>query len=103
MQKCHIYSGDWLAVVRNNQAVIVSEGTDDAGLNLFGGTYCQQRFEMLRRNGEHHTLLRLGEPDFPWGQALIFERRVCQFNLNSCPGSHLAHRGGEASRAAVGN
>src|SRR6266849_5652253 len=41
VQKCHIYIGGWLAIVGNNQAVIVREGTDDAGLNLFGGTYCQ--------------------------------------------------------------
>jgi len=41
VQKCHIYISGWLAVVGNNQAVIVGEGTDDAGLNLFGGAYCQ--------------------------------------------------------------
>src|SRR6266851_4882097 len=38
VQKCHIYISGRLAIVGNNQAVIVGEGTDDAGLNLFGGT-----------------------------------------------------------------
>src|SRR5215831_12430095 len=58
---------------------------------------------MLGRNGEHHALLRFGEPDFPGGQPLVFERRVCQFNLCSCPGSHLANGRGEAARATVGD
>src|SRR5216683_7646362 len=58
---------------------------------------------MLGRNGEHHALLRLGEPDFPGGQPLVFERRVCQFNPGACCRSHLADRRGEAARAAVGD
>jgi len=37
VQKCHIYISYLLAIVGNDQAVIIREGADDAGLNLFGG------------------------------------------------------------------
>src|SRR5260370_24684432 len=90
-------------MIADDQAMITGECADDTGFDLLDGTDIQQRAKVCRWNGQHHTLLRFREPDFPGGQSLIFEWGTFKFDASAGLRRHLANRRGETASAAVGD
>ena len=59
---------------------------------------------VLRRHGEGHPLLGLGDEDLPGVEARVLQRRLGEIQLAAAgEARRLAHRGGEAAGAVVGD
>ena len=95
-----IHHGD-LAVV-HSQAGIAGEGADGAHLAVPTSAQLDQGVDMLRRYGQHHAFLGLGQPQLPRGQAGVLARHQGQIDPYPHLGAQLAHRRAQAARPAVG-
>ena len=88
---------------RTRRCAVAGEGAEDAEFDVPEVGQRLQLGQVGGRDGQHHALLGLGEPDLPGREAGILERRVGQLHLDAQLLAHLAHGGGEAAGAAVGD
>ena len=103
VQKLHRQIHQRRAAVGDDKPPIVGELADHGRLTSSPRTAPETRRARRRRHGQHHALLRLGEPDLPGLQAAIFERHIVQLHLHAGSLAHLAHGRGKPARAAVGD
>ena len=62
-----------------------------------------QATQVLSGNGQHHPLLGFAEPQLPRPEAGVFDRDIFKLHPGTDRIAHLAHCGGKATGAAVGD
>src|SRR5829696_5275240 len=75
--------------------------TDRRDLDTFPGKDLLQRRPVPWRHGEHHSLLRFGEPDLPRSQTVVLEGYTRQIDVRSQLARHLADRRRKPARPAI--
>jgi len=85
------------------QAAVARKGAYDGHLDGIPRADGAQPNLVLRRHGQHHALLGLGEPDLPRLQADVLERHILQRDAHSRLLAHLADGRGEPAGAAIGD
>jgi hypothetical protein len=88
VQEFHIKVADKVFVIIELEFFIRGEFADGGCFHAFAAADFQQPVEIMRRHGQDHALLRLGDPDLGVGQAGVFQRHPIEINL--CPGA-FAH------------
>ena len=62
-----------------------------------------QLLPTLRRHGQHHPFLGLGDPDLGVREPFVFQRHAIELDLGADMLAHFAHGAGEAAGAAIGD
>ena len=102
MQKLHIKVADQFAVIKEPKPPVTGELTDNGRHHVLTGEESQQLGNAVRRDGQYHSLLGLGYPDFGVGQPGIFQGHFLQVNPHPGLRRHLPDRRGKTAAAAVG-
>ncbi len=103
VEKLHRQVGHLLVVVFQQQPAGGHEAADRRSLDALRGAQGRKVVPFLRRHGQHHALLGLGDPDFRVGEALVLQRHAIQPDLGADLLAHLAHGAGKPAGAAVGH
>ena len=62
MQEFHIKVANWVTVIKNLEAAVISELTDDGGFYILALEESQQSVNFFGRDRQYHPLLRFGHP-----------------------------------------
>ena len=81
----------------------MGEAADDGCVDVFlAGEVCEVE-DVFLGDGEHHSFLGLGDPDFVVAEAGVFEGNFVEVHLGAGVGGHFTDGTGEAPGAAVGD
>ena len=104
VEEVHVEAGDHLAVVFDGEVAGVVEAAHEGDLDIAAAGERLERLAALRRDGEGHAFLRLGDEDFPGLEPFVLEGGAGEFALAAAGiFAHLAEGAGDAARAVVGD
>ena len=103
VQKIHVDRAGETVPVAQHEPPVAGEPANDRHLDVPVGTDPAEGLQVLRGYRQDHPFLCFRQPDLPRSQAGVLERGRRQVHLDADLLAHLAHRGGEPARAAVGD
>ncbi len=103
VQKRHRQVGHLVIVVLQQQTARLLELADDRRLDSLCFTKAAEFLPVARRDGQDHSFLGLGDPDFGVRQTGVLQRRPLQPDFSPHLFAHLSDGAAEAARSAIGD
>ncbi len=103
VEKLHRQLADLVLAILELQPPGGQELADHRGLDPFAFGQLGKRLPLLGSDGQHHSLLGLGDPDFGVGQPLVLQRHAVEPDFGADRLPHFADGARKAAGAAVGN
>ena len=104
MQKLHRKPAHFRPVVAQHEFPIVcAERTQLAHLNIMQRADRLELLNPFRGHGQHHSLLRFGDPDFRWAESFVFQRRLFKIHLRTELFAHFTNGAGEPTGSTIGD
>ena len=101
MQEFHIQLAHLLAVISQPQFLIVCKFPDHGRLDVFIVEDFRYGLQILRLNGDDHSLLSFTDPDFGIAQAGILQRGFIQIDFGAKVLAHLSDGAAEPPCSAI--